>query len=1150
RSWSVVDESFTGLQSMQDQGELSSEQSLQWGQALEKLGQYEKAAALLEPLVSAPPASKPGPNDSGQQLSAQVSRVLGRVYEELGQFARAAETEESFATNTHPDIDNESRAEAWYRAGVLHYRRPDCIDEAKRCLDEALQCVSSHLPALDTLEQIANAQEDHERLAVILGRKIAPLRKHPKRQRSLLSRLAQLQEHKLGRPDVAQQTYQRILDICPDYRPALTFMEARAAAAGRSAERYQLLLKLAGKLPSDSDESSKLDEYQSNRKQALYWLATTVQTEAPADPSQSIALFTSALGEEEDDKIWRGLQACYEQQDSWREVADVLGQRLSLVDEKEAATIALQRIEILTQRLGDYTTALIALRVAQQRHPTDEALANWKNQPLANAGIELEPSEPTLPTQPVPSSEAQLYRALANEALVQSRFSEAFDNFDKAIALAPHSTVLYEEYADAATTAGEYRSVAEQLLALSELPDSADSAPTFIREHRGDLYLQLAQLNYDKFSDQVQARQYMRMAADAFGNGVRRATTLRQLATEAAVSGALRAATDAYEALGIDTLADHEALCAANLYHRLSRGHSAVRILESLRASNSLSDEGRALLLTLNREQHHKRELADNLQNNLEGISDDIVLTRLREALRIYQDILADVEAATHVRDSLRLLGDTGAEVATEKQLINLAQAAEDAADNDPLIAVSLLSRALGVGYQDSEDFTDVRSHALLDTLRSLVQHPHLPERDSATREVSALVQSLLLASTHSEDSETKITLLCEVAQLRRNELHDTRAAADALFGALSISPENPEILALLVPGLQESSDYALLVRSYELHLGELSGRDRIETLLNLGRVYQEVFRESVRSQECFDEAKRLGGDIETAPPLISSYNMSASEVAEELEKAAAQEALGNIDDARAIFESAAATAPRDPRAFEALRRIYTEQRESTKLARVLEQLTTLSDNPIEKAALFYQRADLARTEFHDEVLVYEYLKEAAANSPDDLRYSHGLRTICMARGEWALAAELTYREIAAQVEDNEKGALYLELALIFDEKLLDVSQALVNYEQALQLDPDIRAAPRPLARLYELAGRHADAFPMYKKAAAISPDSFESGRLLRHAAMSAEQAGMTDEALSIYEKVAQTGSMQDAEAAVNAMERIDGTDGSGDKSS
>ncbi|MBL4635739.1 MAG: tetratricopeptide repeat protein [Kofleriaceae bacterium] len=45
-------------------------------------------------------------------------------------------------------------------------------------------------------------------------------------------------------------------------------------------------------------------------------------------------------------------------------------------------------------------------------------------------------------------------------------------------------------------------------------------------------------------------------------------------------------------------------------------------------------------------------------------------------------------------------------------------------------------------------------------------------------------------------------------------------------------------------------------------------------------------------------------------------------------------------------------------------------------------------------------------------------------------------------------------------------------------------------------------------------------------------------------------QAGMTDEALSIYEKVAQTGSMQDAEAAVNAMERIDGTDGSGDKSS
>ena len=57
-----------------------------------------------------------------------------------------------------------------------------------------------------------------------------------------------------------------------------------------------------------------------------------------------------------------------------------------------------------------------------------------------------------------------------------------------------------------------------------------------------------------------------------------------------------------------------------------------------------------------------------------------------------------------------------------------------------------------------------------------------------------------------------------------------------------------------------------------------------------------------------------------------------------------------------------------------------------------------------------------------------------------------------MARGEWALAAELTYREISASTDTEELGALYLELALIFDEKLLDAPQALANYEQTVLL--------------------------------------------------------------------------------------------------
>jgi Tfp pilus assembly protein PilF len=126
-----------------------------------------------------------------------------------------------------------------------------------------------------------------------------------------------------------------------------------------------------------------------------------------------------------------------------------------------------------------------------------------------------------------------------------------------------------------------------------------------------------------------------------------------------------------------------------------------------------------------------------------------------------------------------------------------------------------------------------------------------------------------------------------------------------------------------------------------------------------------------------------------------------------------------------------------------------------------------------------------------------------------------------MARGEWGLAAELLYREIGAADSPVDCAALYLELAMIYDEKLGDAGQARVNYEQALLLDPEIPAAPRPLARLYAAIGRAADAARMYERAAGFAAGEVERGRLLRLAAQAAEQAGLEGEVQRLHELAA-----------------------------
>ncbi len=137
-----------------------------------------------------------------------------------------------------------------------------------------------------------------------------------------------------------------------------------------------------------------------------------------------------------------------------------------------------------------------------------------------------------------------------------------------------------------------------------------------------------------------------------------------------------------------------------------------------------------------------------------------------------------------------------------------------------------------------------------------------------------------------------------------------------------------------------------------------------------------------------------------------------------------------------------------------------------------------------------------------------------------------------MARAEWALAAQLLYREIAASPTPRDQGALHFELALVYDEKLLDHDQARVNYEQALALDPDIPAAPAPLARLYEHAARHADAARLWERAAALGRPADRARHLLR-AAISVDRAGDRVEARRLAETAALAAdAASDADAA------------------
>ena len=138
------------------------------------------------------------------------------------------------------------------------------------------------MPALDVLERLKRDAGDWDRVAVILGRKIAATTRQPASQKSLLCRLAALQEERLGRPDVAREGYTRALAIDPDYRPALRFAARDAAQRGDLDRAIEAYAKLASVLPGDEDQKSGGDELADERADAAIELASR----AAAAPSQ------------------------------------------------------------------------------------------------------------------------------------------------------------------------------------------------------------------------------------------------------------------------------------------------------------------------------------------------------------------------------------------------------------------------------------------------------------------------------------------------------------------------------------------------------------------------------------------------------------------------------------------------------------------------------------------------------------------------------------------------------------------------------------------------------------------------------------------------------------------------------------------------
>jgi tetratricopeptide (TPR) repeat protein len=539
---------------------------------------------------------------------------------------------------------------------------------------------------------------------------------------------------------------------------------------------------------------------------------------------------------------------------------------------------------------------------------------------------------------------------------------------------------------------------------------------------RAEALLQLADLLYDKLDDAVRARIAMRDAAEAFGIGTRRDATLRLLAAEAASHLAWDTVVESIGGLEPSRRTAPDLVQLATALARAGRGSEAVHLLENAIAAHRVGDDGR-LLAELKTELERKAGIARELEERAVAAP-----PREAEALR---EEAASLWTAVG-RPSVKVEGSPA-----EQETAVAAAAAS--ADRDRLLAAQ---------RETPEDPS---------VLLALLAHLGYGE--------PALRRDVLERVAETGAGRAQAIALHELATEARGAGRDPVRAALLWTKAHRVDPSFAPVWMPLADALVAADELELARELYE-------------------QVARSTDYEPERRMWAADRADALGQDESVVSGEIGSRTAYAAPIDGELERARELAEQEDWPAAIAAAERAAAASPESHDALELLEQLYLESGDITAASEAIGRQLVLTEDPEEKSNLWRRRAKLYRDALGRDAEAYRCLKEAHACSPADPEIAYQLRTAAMVRGEWALVASLLYREIAAAGSPRDRGALHLELAMIFEEKLGDSDQAQVNYEQALAFDPSIPAARAPLARRYESVGRFGDAARLYEEAA------------------------------------------------------------------
>uniref|UniRef100_UPI001F59D202 tetratricopeptide repeat protein n=1 Tax=Anaeromyxobacter oryzisoli TaxID=2925408 RepID=UPI001F59D202 len=990
----------------------------------------------------------------------------------------------------HADRAREPAARAEFQRRIARLAKGDAARAAEawqRLLDLAPDDREALVGLIDALE----AGTDPDALAQALRRALA-VEEAPEARAHLLRKLGAVLDERLDDSAGAVQALRYLLELAPRDREALARLDRLCVRAERWVDLAEVLEREIVAAAEAGDEGAlvafrqRLAELKETRlldKEGALALYEEVLQSRPDHP-EAIARLEALLQRDPGNaRAAMALERAYATGGDPLKQAAVLELRAGeRPDPQERKALFLQLAELREKALGDPELAFLALCKAFREDPADAAL-RARMEALAAASEHDEELaaiyEDEIDRLPPADTAAVALRlgALYEEKLGDPTRAATF--LRRALALDP---------AAAPTALPALERLHARLEAWPELADTLSARAAAAQgPDRVQLLFRLGQLCEERLAAPDRAAEAYEAAVQADPRHVQSLRALEALYEGAGRREDLVKNLAAQRAAATDDAAKERVLAKMGaLVADLGRRDEAVVLWKELLALRPRHEGALAALEDLYEALERWQDLAQHLRVRIQATVDRREIARLNDklgailgtrlgdpaqAIQSYKAVLDSDPKNRHALEALRDIyaaqGDEDALISVYRRLVPLQ---EDAAGvkHARLELADVLLRAghKRDAVEQAKLAFDLEPHGSED----LVHIEEIFRQGGAVPEgVRAAEARAALLAAQGGPAEA-IPAWLAVADLWREQKRPDAAAA-ALEKVLELEPANRSAYEGLRALHQEAGNWRAFTRVCDLFVPHL-----------------------------VDPAERLA--------LIE-------EVAAIHEKRLGQKEMSFLAWCRALAE-----APGDDPALAEAERLAGETEAFEELAAVLEEVAEKARGMV-KAKLLLHLGNLQDASLDDAdaaEAAYRRALEADPSSPEALE---ALAKLFKRRGRVRDLVITLEQRLEAAAALDEKKALLLEVARIYDGELHDVEEAIGALRRVLELDGGDAAALEALSLLYRREGRWADLAGILARARDLAPtDAARIGYQLQIAALDENEIGDDEAAVEAYRTV------------------------------